>query len=173
MLKHVSRHMVLGLGLLVLPAIAATLSEVSAQQSNCRTAADRARFVEVRAKIDALKKQVGAKRPVPPAVQKEIAALQKELASIMARRPCSMGASPVKGPGTPPPVKDEDGMRVEDCAVIDCDCANINAGMLTGPWRRECTQTETAMKDMCAKWHYIDRMCHDTASGPAAFPKAK
>lgn len=176
MLEYCSRKSGLGLGLLLLSALALTwvqLGEVNAQQSNCRTPADRARFVEVRAKIDALKQQVGAKQPVPPAVQKELDGLQKELVSIMMRRPCSMGAGPVKGPGTPPPAKDEDGMRVEDCQVINCDCDNVSAGILTGAWRRECRTTEADLKQQCAARHYIDRMCHATASGPAAFPMSK
>ena len=67
------------------------------------------------------------------------------------------------GGGTP---ADED-----PCGAIDCDCDNIEAGILTGPYVDECKASEAALKERCAAQGHIEGVCHETAQGPNAYPR--
>ena len=58
-----------------------------------------------------------------------------------------------------------------DCAQIDCDCNNLDFGLLTGPFRQECRAAEAQLKTNCAKTGKVIGTCHPTAPGPNPWPK--
>lgn len=64
---------------------------------------------------------------------------------------------------------DRDGSN--ECARINCDCNNLDFGLLTGPFRQECRAAETQLKNNCAKTGKVTGACHPTASGPNPWPK--
>lgn len=61
--------------------------------------------------------------------------------------------------------------KLADCTRIDCDCAGVDAGLLTGPFRKECRQAEGALKRACSERGKLSGRCHPTASGPRAWPQ--
>lgn len=62
------------------------------------------------------------------------------------------------------------------CGAIDCDCKSIEAGVLSGGWRLQCRNTESAMKAKCEEvgyWTPAMGYCDPTVHGPKAFPLGK
>jgi len=58
------------------------------------------------------------------------------------------------------------------CGRINCDCNNIDAGIITNDYRRICRDVEAELKLQCEiNKEEIEGTCHDTASGPNAWPK--
>ncbi len=55
-----------------------------------------------------------------------------------------------------------------DCARVTCDCENLEAGILTGPWRDQCRQEEVALKRKCAAEGSVSQPC--SMSGPNPWP---
>lgn len=74
-------------------------------------------------------------------------------------------------PAVPAPQPAEDTVR--DCGAINCDCDNLDFGILTGPYRDECRAAEAALKQLCAERGYLTKndVCHPTASGPNPWPQ--
>lgn len=59
-----------------------------------------------------------------------------------------------------------------DCAAIDCDCSNVNFGLLTREYRAECRRNESALRQSCeANSGQIDAVCNSVTSGPGAWPR--
>ena len=67
------------------------------------------------------------------------------------------------------------------CAIINCDCANLKAGILTGSWRKDCQTCETRLRETCSqnspplinglrKAGTCERKC--SVYGENAYPKA-
>lgn len=54
---------------------------------------------------------------------------------------------------------------------INCDCDNVSAGLLTGPYKRQCINTENRLKAELAQTGNITGKCDPVASGPNAVPK--
>lgn len=59
----------------------------------------------------------------------------------------------------------------ELCGTINCDCDNLDFGILTGPYRDECRAAEAALIQQCTATGQISGTCHPTASGPNPFPQ--
>ncbi len=59
----------------------------------------------------------------------------------------------------------------EECRPINCDCDNVEFGLLTGEYQKECRGAEEGLKAECARRREIVGVCHPTASGPNAFPR--
>ena len=62
--------------------------------------------------------------------------------------------------------------RIDDTnqPAIDCDCANVSAGLLTGPYQRQCRDAEAKLKAAYASTGQLGK-CDPVASGPNARPK--
>ena len=58
-----------------------------------------------------------------------------------------------------------------DCRLINCDCDRISAGLLTGPYKKECRKKEASVKADCEAGKPAG-VCDPVARGPAAFPVA-
>lgn len=54
------------------------------------------------------------------------------------------------------------------CHLINCDCSNVEAGLLTKPYEEECKQSEERITKMCQETGMISGTCNP--GGPAAFP---
>jgi hypothetical protein len=65
----------------------------------------------------------------------------------------------------------EERKKLADCSRIDCDCDGVDAGLLTGPFRKECRQAESSLKRACSERGKLPGRCHPTASGPKAWPQ--
>lgn len=63
------------------------------------------------------------------------------------------------------------GSTEEICGAINCDCDNLDFGILTGPYRDECRAAEAQLKQQCAATGTISGTCHPTASGPNPYPQ--
>ncbi len=62
------------------------------------------------------------------------------------------------------------------CPAIDCDCKAIEAGILTGGWRKQCRLAEEAAKTKCEEvgyWTPSMGYCDVSQHGPKAFPLGK
>ncbi len=59
----------------------------------------------------------------------------------------------------------------EICGAINCDCDNLDFGILTGPYRDECRGAEAALIRECTATGRISGTCHPTASGPNPYPE--
>jgi PASTA domain/PKD domain len=57
-------------------------------------------------------------------------------------------------------------------AKIDCDCQNVDAGLLTAAYRRQCAAAEAQLKQEFQKTGIISGYCDSVASGPNATPTA-
>lgn len=60
---------------------------------------------------------------------------------------------------------------VVNCSAIDCDCANVGGGILSGPNRVTCELTQASLRAACAAEGKVVGVCDAGASGPAATPK--
>jgi hypothetical protein len=56
------------------------------------------------------------------------------------------------------------------CRRINCDCGNLDFGLLTGAYRQECRAAEASLKRACADTGVVTWTCHQTASGPNPWP---
>jgi hypothetical protein len=56
------------------------------------------------------------------------------------------------------------------CAPINCDCDNLEFGILTGAYQDECRGVERQLLDLCRAAGRIEGTCHPTASGPNPNP---
>lgn len=56
-------------------------------------------------------------------------------------------------------------------SMIDCDCENISAGLLTGSYQQQCKDTETRLREELARTGNVAGKCDPVASGPKARPK--
>jgi hypothetical protein len=59
----------------------------------------------------------------------------------------------------------------EQCQAINCDCDNLDWGILTSAYQEECRNAEAGIIRQCR----IDKTqgaCHPTASGPGAYTPA-
>ena len=54
------------------------------------------------------------------------------------------------------------------CYLISCDCSNVEAGLLTKPYREQYRQSEERISKMCMETGVISGTCNP--GGPAAFP---
>ena len=63
------------------------------------------------------------------------------------------------------------GSPAANCGRIDCDCHNLDFGLLTGPFREECRNHEAGLKQQCEATGRIEGSCHPTASGPNPWPR--
>lgn len=70
-------------------------------------------------------------------------------------------------PATSTPSTAADG---EVCGAINCDCANVEAGLLTGVWQDECLIWEQKLIQQCLATGVIDGSCGLAPAGPAATP---
>lgn len=89
---------------------------------------------------------------------------------IIVRRPGKPDVAvetPVVSRGGPKPATADGG---DPCGPINCDCDNLEFGLLTGEYRRECRAAEAALKAQCAQTKRIEGTCHPTASGPNPYP---
>ncbi len=59
----------------------------------------------------------------------------------------------------------------EECRAIDCDCENIDFGLLTKPFQQDCRAAEAELIRQCTATRTIVGACHATAYGPGAIPK--
>ncbi|MGE4233178.1 MAG: hypothetical protein AB7F43_07605 [Bacteriovoracia bacterium] len=57
-----------------------------------------------------------------------------------------------------------------DCVLIDCDCDGIEAGLLTGPWRQECFNVETSIRNKCYENNSIAGLYCSSMYGDLAWP---
>lgn len=71
---------------------------------------------------------------------------------------------------SPPPPEEDRSLWPGDCQEIDCDCDNVEFGLLTPEFREECRATERALIEQCFALGRIEGTCHATASGPQATP---
>lgn len=55
-----------------------------------------------------------------------------------------------------------------ECEPINCDCDNLEFGILTGPYQDECRAAEAELLRQCRKTKQLGS-CHPTASGPGAY----
>lgn len=60
--------------------------------------------------------------------------------------------------------------EVAACRAINCDCQNLDFGILTGPYRQECRAAEQTLIQRCQTAGQVEGRCHPTASGPNAHP---
>jgi hypothetical protein len=57
-----------------------------------------------------------------------------------------------------------------DCGRIDCDCNNVNFGLLTREFRAACRERENELKIHCELTGELLGSCNPAASGPDAWP---
>jgi hypothetical protein len=58
-----------------------------------------------------------------------------------------------------------------ECNYINCDCANLDWGLLTPEFRAECRATERSIKQQCSDGIPLEKLsCNTIAYGPKAFP---
>lgn len=58
-----------------------------------------------------------------------------------------------------------------ECNYINCDCSNLEFGLLTREYRRECRATEAEIKKQCSEGVPLAKLsCNIVAYGPDAFP---
>ncbi|MHB8611618.1 MAG: hypothetical protein ACYDAL_04185 [Candidatus Dormibacteraceae bacterium] len=73
--------------------------------------------------------------------------------------------------------------KVALAAAVNCDCPHVDAGLLTGPYIRQCQQREQQLKQLVAQgtFHVVvgpdhkivsGDLCDDVAVGPAGWPVA-
>jgi hypothetical protein len=56
-------------------------------------------------------------------------------------------------------------------SLIDCDCANVSAGLLTDSYKRQCKDAENRLKQELVRTGNVSGKCDSVASGPNARPK--
>jgi hypothetical protein len=99
--------------------------------------------------------------------------------------PASAGPAPQRTPPPPPPASPAD-----PGASVFCDCAHVDAGLLTKEWRRQCADRDAQLRQMAADCgNHLDcwrsrfklkqgpdgklisgEFCDPSAHGPAAWP---
>lgn len=57
-----------------------------------------------------------------------------------------------------------------ECAVINCDCESIDAGLLTDAWKEQCREREGVIKEACSEGKMEQVYCDPIAKGKLAFP---
>jgi hypothetical protein len=176
MLKRSLERIIIGstrLATLTFVGVWLCLSPGSTQQvgSNCPDASDAAKATELQNRITTYDQRVRDGQ-VPRDLQAELDGLRKELAALLAK--CDAQTRQMQpAPGSTPTAAGSgaSGLVIDDCRLINCDCANVEAGLLTNSYRRQCLATESELKKMCEGTHTLKTRCHSTASGPNPFPK--
>ena|SRR6266850_2325672 len=58
-------------------------------------------------------------------------------------------------------------------AKIDCDCGNVNAGLLTKSYQEQCRAVERKLIEEFKNTGKVSRVCDSVASGPKAIPSSR
>jgi hypothetical protein len=167
---------------LLLLAVAAAwlgLLPAGAQQPQNGTECNTGRISELKAQIEDYEARLRDAQDSSTALQSLLAAIRNELAGLINNPQCAQtkrdlpsgDLQPEPLPAPPGGSLGSIGISIGDCRVINCDCSNVSAGLLTGAYRRECLATEAELKKVCEESHIVRNKCHSTASGPNPFPK--